>query len=224
MTWMRRFLRVSALLSCAGRLTIPRSSLAWPEECWWYRQATPIRWPTSRRPSTSCGARDCAIRSSRRSLWRHPGGEDRHPGFSRFRGVAAQRTSRRCGNQIGTMDREATDRLALGILQASRRRVTKTNSCHSGCGRTMFDLAGDRSPRQGRHLDVSRLKIAVMGCIVNGPARWPNADYGYVVPESANVISTRARSLSRKIFRRQRRLTALSLSCGLTAGLTDGAC
>ena len=40
-----------------------------------------------------------------------------------------------------TMDREATDRLALGILQASRRRVTKTEfvSC-PGCGRTMFDL------------------------------------------------------------------------------------
>ncbi len=72
MTWMMRFSAVSARLSCVGRLTIPRSSLAWPEECWWSRQATPIRWPTSRRPSTSCGARDCAIRSSRRSTMATP--------------------------------------------------------------------------------------------------------------------------------------------------------
>ena len=80
-----------------------------------------------------------------------------------------------------TMDREATDRLALGILQASRRRVTKTEfvSC-PGCGRTMFDLQETVARVKAATSMYPGLKIAVMGCIVNGPGEMADADYGYV--------------------------------------------
>ncbi len=89
------------------------------------------------------------------------------------------------------------DKLSQDILQAARVKMYKTEftSC-PGCGRTMFDLqktvadiksafsdlsrqkrTGDNQQLQKR---LSELKIAVMGCIVNGPGEMADADYGYV--------------------------------------------
>jgi (E)-4-hydroxy-3-methylbut-2-enyl-diphosphate synthase len=76
--------------------------------------------------------------------------------------------------------REAAD-LAYTVLQASRVRMTRTDyiAC-PGCGRTLFDLeeTTDRIRQRTGHL--KGLKIAVMGCIVNGPGEMADADFGYV--------------------------------------------
>lgn len=70
---------------------------------------------------------------------------------------------------------------AFNILQAARVRVTKTEfiSC-PGCGRTQFDLQGAVAKVKARTGHLKDLKIAVMGCIVNGPGEMADADYGYV--------------------------------------------
>lgn len=78
--------------------------------------------------------------------------------------------------------------LSLGIAQAARRRVTKTEfvSC-PGCGRTMFDLQETVKVVKGATSHLPGLKIAVMGCIVNGPGEMADADYGYVGAGVGNV-------------------------------------
>jgi (E)-4-hydroxy-3-methylbut-2-enyl-diphosphate synthase len=73
------------------------------------------------------------------------------------------------------------NRLAFGILQASRTRISKTEyiSCPS-CGRTLFDLQETTAMIRGRTNHLKGVKIAIMGCIVNGPGEMADADYGYV--------------------------------------------
>jgi (E)-4-hydroxy-3-methylbut-2-enyl-diphosphate synthase len=70
---------------------------------------------------------------------------------------------------------------AYGILQACRLRLTRAEfiSCPS-CGRTQFDLetTTERIRQSTGHL--KGVKIAVMGCIVNGPGEMADADFGYV--------------------------------------------
>ena len=72
-------------------------------------------------------------------------------------------------------------RLVYNILQATGVRITKTEyvSCPS-CGRTLFDLqeTTERIKSQTGHL--KGVKIAIMGCIVNGPGEMADADFGYV--------------------------------------------
>lgn len=76
---------------------------------------------------------------------------------------------------------EAEIPVAFGILQATRSRITKTEyiSCPS-CGRTLFDLQTAVRRVRERTAHLVGLKIAVMGCIVNGPGEMADADYGYV--------------------------------------------
>ncbi len=73
------------------------------------------------------------------------------------------------------------NRLAFGVLQASRTRISKTEyiSCPS-CGRTLFDLQETTAMIRGRTNHLKGVKIAIMGCIVNGPGEMADADYGYV--------------------------------------------
>lgn len=70
---------------------------------------------------------------------------------------------------------------SYGILQATGRRITKTEyiSC-PGCGRTLFDLQTAVKRVKAATAHLAGLKIAVMGCIVNGPGEMADADYGYV--------------------------------------------
>ena len=70
---------------------------------------------------------------------------------------------------------------AFGILQATRTRISKTEyiSCPS-CGRTLFDLQETTAKIRSRTNHLKGLKIAIMGCIVNGPGEMADADFGYV--------------------------------------------
>ena len=74
-----------------------------------------------------------------------------------------------------------TDRLAFGILQATRRRMSRTEyiSC-PGCGRTLYDLHQTISRIKSATGHLKGVKIGIMGCIVNGPGEMADADYGYV--------------------------------------------
>jgi len=70
---------------------------------------------------------------------------------------------------------------AFTILQATRTRISKTEfiSCPS-CGRTLFDLQETTEKIRTRTGHLKGVKIAIMGCIVNGPGEMADADYGYV--------------------------------------------
>lgn len=71
--------------------------------------------------------------------------------------------------------------IAFGILQAARARISKTEyiSCPS-CGRTLFDLQETTAMIRKQTDHLKGVKIAIMGCIVNGPGEMADADYGYV--------------------------------------------
>lgn len=70
---------------------------------------------------------------------------------------------------------------SFSILQAVRTRISKTEyiSCPS-CGRTLFDLQETTAKIRSVTNHLKGLKIAVMGCIVNGPGEMADADFGYV--------------------------------------------
>jgi (E)-4-hydroxy-3-methylbut-2-enyl-diphosphate synthase len=71
--------------------------------------------------------------------------------------------------------------IAFGILQATRTRISKTEyiSCPS-CGRTLFDLQETTARIRAVTNHLKGVKIAIMGCIVNGPGEMADADFGYV--------------------------------------------
>jgi len=73
------------------------------------------------------------------------------------------------------------NRVLFGILQAARVRISKTEyiACPS-CGRTLFDLQETTEMIRQRTEHLKGVKIAIMGCIVNGPGEMADADYGYV--------------------------------------------
>ena len=74
-----------------------------------------------------------------------------------------------------------TNNTAFSILQATRTRISKTEyiSCPS-CGRTLFDLQETTAKIRAVTHHLKGLKIAIMGCIVNGPGEMADADFGYV--------------------------------------------
>ncbi|MFH1194232.1 MAG: (E)-4-hydroxy-3-methylbut-2-enyl-diphosphate synthase [bacterium] len=76
---------------------------------------------------------------------------------------------------------EFVNRTLFGILQACRVRISKTEyiACPS-CGRTLFDLVEVTNNIRKRTEHLKGIKIAIMGCIVNGPGEMADADYGYV--------------------------------------------
>ncbi len=72
-------------------------------------------------------------------------------------------------------------RLGFNILQAAGSRIFKTDyvACPS-CGRTLFDLQSTTARIKAATQHLKGVKIAVMGCIVNGPGEMADADFGYV--------------------------------------------
>ncbi len=91
------------------------------------------------------------------------------------------------------------NRISFGILQATRTRITKTEyiACPS-CGRTLFDLqeTTEKIRKETEHL--KGLKIAVMGCIVNGPGEMADADYGYVGSGVGKITLYRGKEVVKK--------------------------
>jgi (E)-4-hydroxy-3-methylbut-2-enyl-diphosphate synthase len=71
--------------------------------------------------------------------------------------------------------------VAQSILQSTRARIYNTDfiSCPS-CGRTFFDLESTTSQIKARTSHLKGVKIAIMGCVVNGPGEMVDADFGYV--------------------------------------------
>jgi len=81
----------------------------------------------------------------------------------------------------GEADLLKSVRLTYNILQAAGSRTFKTDyvACPS-CGRTLFDLQTVTARIKSRTVHLKGVKIAVMGCIVNGPGEMADADFGYV--------------------------------------------
>lgn len=71
--------------------------------------------------------------------------------------------------------------ISFDILQSARLRTTKTEfiSCPS-CGRTLFNLQDTTARIKSKTGHLKGVKIAIMGCIVNGPGEMADADFGYV--------------------------------------------
>ncbi len=85
------------------------------------------------------------------------------------------------GNAAITPQIKLLNSIAFGILQATRTRISKTEyiSCPS-CGRTLFDLQETTARIRSVTNHLKGVKIAIMGCIVNGPGEMADADFGYV--------------------------------------------
>jgi (E)-4-hydroxy-3-methylbut-2-enyl-diphosphate synthase len=78
-------------------------------------------------------------------------------------------------------NRQFINNTSFSILQATRTRISKTEyiSCPS-CGRTLFDLQETTAKIRSVTNHLKGVKIAIMGCIVNGPGEMADADFGYV--------------------------------------------
>jgi (E)-4-hydroxy-3-methylbut-2-enyl-diphosphate synthase len=91
----------------------------------------------------------------------------------------------------GTITTAAALRFSYNLLQATRLRISKTEfiSCPS-CGRTLFNLQTTTERIKARTGHLKGVKIAIMGCIVNGPGEMADADFGYVGsgPQKVNLF------------------------------------
>ena len=78
-------------------------------------------------------------------------------------------------------DPERALKLAYNLLQGAGARITKTEfvACPS-CGRTLFDLQTTTQRIRAQTGHLKGVKLAIMGCIVNGPGEMADADFGYV--------------------------------------------
>lgn len=92
-----------------------------------------------------------------------------------------------------------TNNTAFSILQATRTRISKTEyiSCPS-CGRTLFDLQETTAKIRAVTNHLKGLKIAIMGCIVNGPGEMADADFGYVGSGPGKITLYKGREIVKK--------------------------
>ena len=91
------------------------------------------------------------------------------------------------------------NRTLFGILQATRTRISKTEyiACPS-CGRTLFDLQETTEMIRKRTEHLKGVKIAIMGCIVNGPGEMADADYGYVGSGTDKITLYRGKDIVKR--------------------------
>jgi len=91
-------------------------------------------------------------------------------------------------------DPDRSLRLAYNVLQGAGARISKTEfvACPS-CGRTLFDLQATTQRIRSQTGHLKGVKIAIMGCIVNGPGEMADADFGYVggAPGKINLYAGR---------------------------------
>ncbi|MBP3774656.1 MAG: 4-hydroxy-3-methylbut-2-en-1-yl diphosphate synthase [Bacteroidaceae bacterium] len=98
-----------------------------------------------------------------------------------------------------SIDEATVEHTAFSLLQAAGLRRTRTEyvSC-PGCGRTLYDLQGTIARIKAATQGLPSLKIAVMGCIVNGPGEMADADYGYVGAARGRISLYRGRECVEK--------------------------
>lgn len=103
-------------------------------------------------------------------------------------GAAPDAASGTAGNER-ELSRAEIEEFKENLLQATRRRFTKPEyiAC-PGCGRTLYNLEETLNAVKARTAHLKGVKIAVMGCIVNGPGEMADADFGYV-GEGAGKVS-----------------------------------
>jgi (E)-4-hydroxy-3-methylbut-2-enyl-diphosphate synthase len=89
--------------------------------------------------------------------------------------------------------------ISFSILQAVRTRISKTEyiSCPS-CGRTLFELQETTARIRNVTNHLKGLKIAIMGCIVNGPGEMADADFGYVGSGPGKITLYRGKEVVKK--------------------------
>ena len=89
---------------------------------------------------------------------------------------------------VGEYSQKLKVDLSFRILQAARMRSSKTEfiAC-PGCGRTLFDLQSVTQKIRSKTSHLPGVKIAIMGCIVNGPGEMADADFGYVGSRSNKI-------------------------------------
>ena len=99
----------------------------------------------------------------------------------------------------GTIAQETIVSAAMGILQACRLRTFRTEyiACPS-CGRTLFNIMDVLRKVKEHTNHLSHLKIAIMGCIVNGPGEMADANYGYVGAGPGRVTIYKGKNPVRK--------------------------
>ena len=95
--------------------------------------------------------------------------------------------------------RQFANNTAFSILQATRTRISKTEyiSCPS-CGRTLFDLQETTARIRSVTNHLKGVKIAIMGCIVNGPGEMADADFGYVGSGPGKITLYRGKEVVKK--------------------------
>lgn len=97
------------------------------------------------------------------------------------------------------ISQDRLNEIALGILQACRSRISKTDfiSCPS-CGRTLFNIQEATAKIRKKTEHLKGLKVAIMGCIVNGPGEMADADYGYVGAMAGKINLYKGKEVVRK--------------------------
>lgn len=108
------------------------------------------------------------------------------------------------------LTREERNDIALNILQAVRLRFSKPDyiACPS-CGRTLFNLEETLAKVKEATRELKGLKIAVMGCIVNGPGEMADADYGYVGAGPGRISLYKGKELVKKNIPEEEAVAAL---------------
>jgi (E)-4-hydroxy-3-methylbut-2-enyl-diphosphate synthase len=88
---------------------------------------------------------------------------------------------------------------SFSVLQATRTRISKTEyiSCPS-CGRTLFDLQETTAKIRAVTNHLKGVKIAIMGCIVNGPGEMADADFGYVGSGSGKITLYKGKEIVKR--------------------------
>jgi (E)-4-hydroxy-3-methylbut-2-enyl-diphosphate synthase len=103
------------------------------------------------------------------------------------------------GNTTIAPQTKLLNSIAFGILQATRTRISKTEyiSCPS-CGRTLFDLQETTARIRAVTNHLKGVKIAIMGCIVNGPGEMADADFGYVGSGPGKITLYRGKEIVKR--------------------------
>jgi (E)-4-hydroxy-3-methylbut-2-enyl-diphosphate synthase len=115
-----------------------------------------------------------------------------------------------CITNRGKVQGEKLKELSFSILQATEARITRNRyiSCPT-CGRTKFNLQEEVKKVKAATAHLTGLKIAIMGCVVNGPGEMAGSDYGYMGAGEGKVHIYRGMRLVKKNVPREEAVNEL---------------